>query len=358
MVGEPFLIHKVKQCPCCQAVYRFEEIRNIIPPYGNYLFDVIVEVGLTRYRNHRQNDEIRQEIKDRFGLTPPPSPTIGTLANAFLDYLAAVHYRSNQTLSGIINARSGYALHLDGTCEAGTDIIFALLDGHTKLVLVSGKMPTENSSDIAALIEKCISLFGVPLAIMRDLSGNIEAARKMVTALNDVLDLICHYHFLRAVGEALSEKLHANLTKRLPTVKLQPAFRSLRHDMVKASKGHKSISEEEVNKFIDDPQSMSDLDPVQMRRRLAYTILSWLDDYGADLNGEYFPFDLPSLAFCRRCLVLHEKLRKRLDAHQLKPRQLQTIRTIIAKFVVVSDDKELAEAVKRMITAEKTFNKL
>ena len=41
---------------------------------------------------------------------------------------------------------------------------------------------------------------------------------------------------------------------------------------------------------------------------MTYLALRWLEDYTADLNGEYFPFDLPSLAFYRRGCKLYDWL--------------------------------------------------
>ena len=357
-LGEPEIHHKIKQCPRCKTVYRFEGIGNLVPTHGNYSFDIIVEVGLARYRRHKQNQEIQKELENRFGLKKVSSSTISNLANQFLDYFAAVHYASSEVIKNSIYGHEGYALHADGTCEAGTDIIFVVRDGLTKLALVSEKIPTENIDDITDILKKCVKLFGVPLSSMRDLSPNIAAAKQNVEALKDVVDLICHYHFLKTVGERLFESIHAKLTTRLRSLKIRPALTSLRGDMVQATKQNKLISEEEIKRFIDDPQSMLLLDPLQLRRCLSYMLLRWLDDYGADLKGEFFPFDLPSLAFYRRCAKLYSILKKLLDKYSLKPHQLQTIQTITSKLEVMKNDQEVVETSQRLEIAERLFEQL
>lgn len=63
---------------------------------------------------------------------------------------------------------------LDGTCELGTDVLFSLFDELSGLVLVTGRMKGENTAEIKALVDRCIKLFGMPLATVRDLSNDIR----------------------------------------------------------------------------------------------------------------------------------------------------------------------------------------
>jgi hypothetical protein len=55
-----------------------------------------------------------------------------------------------------------------------------------------------------------------------------------------------------------------------------------------------------MEELLSHPERVKGLDLVALRRMVAYLLLRWLDDFGADLCGECFPFDLPSLAFYRR----------------------------------------------------------
>jgi hypothetical protein len=318
---------------------------------------LIVAVGRARFLGQKQNKEIQQELHNRFRLLVPCA-TISHLANTFLDCLAGVHYESASEINALINRDGGYALHLDGTCEAGTDTVFAAIDGRSGLVLVSGKMPTENKEDIAELICRCVKLFGLPISVMRDLSDSIDSAVKAELSGGCVVNLLCHYHFLENVGKRLCEKLHGNLTKRLRKLKVRPALKSVRRDLVKGSKTGDRLSEQQIREVLEDPNKLLALDAVQLRRYLAYLLLRWLDDYGTDLKGEYFPFDLPTLTFYRRCVNLHEVLGRLLDNYALKPHQFQTFQTIREKLAVVQQDEALVTAAARLDKAEKLFSKL
>ena len=58
---------------------------------------------------------------------------------------------------------------------------------------------------------------------------------------------------------------------------------------------------------------------------VAYLLLRWLEDYGADLHGEYFPFDLPSLAFYRRGRQVYDWLVKVTGAADFPQKELSTL---------------------------------
>jgi hypothetical protein len=354
LLGEPRMMHHIKQCPDCRRAYRCERLGELIPPYGNYAFDLIVAVGRARFLGQKQNREIQQELQDRFGLLVPCT-TIGHLANTFLDGLGAVHYEGAARVDTLVNQDGGYALHLDGTCEAGTDTVFAAIDGRSELVLVSGKMPTENKKDIAELIGQCVKLFGQPISVMRDLSDSIDLAVKAELSDSGVASLLCHYHFLENVGTRLCEKLHGNLTKRLRKLRMRAALKSVRRELVKGSRTGARLSEQQIVDILEDPRKVLSLDAVQLRRYLAYLLLRWLDDYGTDLKGEYFPFDLPTLTFYRRCVKLYEMLEGLLGNYKLKPRQFQTIQTIREKLAAVREDEELVAAAARLEKAGKLF---
>jgi len=155
-------------------------------------------------------------------------------------------------------------------------------------------MSGEDSQQIAGLLRRCVESFGKPLALVRDLSSQIETA--VEDALPGVTDLICHYHFRENVGEKLCEKPHAKLLAGLRRLKTQAALGSLRKDLVRYSKQTGCLSAQQVEQCLQSPELLQDLQPLQVRRLAAYLILRWLEDYAADLRGEYFPFDLPGLA--------------------------------------------------------------
>jgi len=122
LLGRPVLRHHIKKCPVCSREYPYEHLNVLVPPHGNYVYDIIIEVGLRCFqKSHRQNQEIQKEIENRYGLVLPES-SINELADRFLDYFAAVHYAKASIIGQMLNDGGGYVGHFDGKCEVGTDI--------------------------------------------------------------------------------------------------------------------------------------------------------------------------------------------------------------------------------------------
>lgn len=355
MLGEPRVRDVQKQCILCGKVHYSENYHQLVPRQGNYAFDLIVEVGLTRFREHRQNGEIQQQIQARWELSLPCS-TINELAHTFLDYLAALHQARSPQLRKRLEEDGGYVLHVDGTCEPGTDTVFNAVAGHRGWSLAGAKMSGEDSKQIARLLRRCVESFGKPRAVVRDLSSQIETA--VAEVLRGIPDLICHYHFLQNVGEKLCEKPHAKLLAALRRLKTQAALRSLRKDLVRYSKQTGCLSREKVEQCLQTPALLKDLKPLQARRMTAYLLLRWLEDYGADLHGEYFPFDLPGLAFYRRGLEIYGWLGKLTRAANFPRTELSTLATITRHLAALREDAEVVAAAERLEKAEGLFNEL
>ena len=355
LLGQPQVRSVQKQCPVCRKIYKAEQYPGLVPPQGNHSFDLIVEVGLARFLRHRQNQEIQKELDGRWGLRLSCS-TISELAQSFLDYLAATHQAHVPELRERLQQDGGYALHVDGTCEAGTDIIFNAVAGNRGWTLTGCKMAAEDATQIQNLLRRCVEWFGQPLALVRDLSGQIEVAHQQV--MPEVLDLICHYHFLLNVGTKLCEKHHAKLTACLRRVKVRPAFRSLRHNMLRYTKQQLSLTPAQVELLLTMPEQSTNLDLAQKRRIVAYMLLSWLEDYGSDLQGEYFPFDLPSLALYRRYRTVHAWLVQTVAAMDSPNQVYPTLETILGHLTTVVEDGELVAAAERLEKAASLFNEL
>jgi hypothetical protein len=315
----------------------------------------MVEVGLARLRDHRQDAEIQSILQQRWGLSLPAS-SIGWLVHSFLDGLAAVHQVHAPTLRQWLVENGGYAMHVDGTCEPSTDVLFTAMAEPQGWTLEAAKMGTENATEITELMQRCVERFGKPHAVVRDLSSNIQKAKRM--AIPDVPDLICHYHFLENVGEQLCEKPHAKLTNALRRLKIRPALKSLRHDLVRWSKKATGLSRSQIDLLFSDPENIADFDPVALRRFVGYVLLRWLDDYTADLRGEYFPFDLPSLAFYRRGLQLSQLVSELVASPDFPRKELSILNTMARHLAVLREDAELVATAQRLEKAAALFEEL
>ena len=355
LLGEPHLRHHVKGCPRCKRVYRYEHIDMLVPPAANYAYDVVAEVGKGRFLQHWQSPQITQRFAEEHE-RDLPSGDIHHLAHAFLDGLAAVHEQHSESIAALIRCNGGWVCHLDGTCEAGTEVLFAIIDELTGLTLGTARMPTENAKDIQQLVDHCVQRFGPPLSVMRDLSTNIERAVSHLPT--SVRHLICQYHFLQNVGESLTDKPHRELTKRLRQAKICGRLRSLRCDLVRYSKGSAPITAAQFEELLEAPRCALRLNVVQLRRYVAYFLLRWVDDYPADLAGERFPFDQPSLVLYYRCAKLHNILHHLLTERPELSHAQPTLVTVCKALAPVHDHSGLNTAAQRLQKAVDLFTEL
>lgn len=355
ILGQPQvkLIHR--KCDGCGKPDPLDEYQQLVPPYGNYAYDLIVHVGLSRLRDQRQDVEIVNDLRQRYGLKLPQG-SVRSLVDSFLDGLAAVHQAQTPALRQCLEQDGGYALHLDGTCECDTDVLFVAMAANRGWILDAAKISSENEAEISKLLQHCVSGFGEPLAAVRDLSGNIEKAIKKV--IPHVPDLICHYHFLENVGEKLCEKPHSKLTGSLRRLKIRANLRSIRKDLVRWNKKNSPVSAAQIEQLLSCPEQIEDFDAVTLRRLVAYMLLRWLDDYTSDLNGEYFPFDLPSLAFYRRGCQLHRLLAELIAAPNFPQQELSTLQTISRHLSSLREDAEMVAAAERLEKAAALFREL
>lgn len=254
-----------------------------------------------------------------------------------------------------------YVLHLDGTCEPGTHVIFIAMAGHQQWVLVAATIPSENVEGIKHLIQGCIARFGLPVAIVRDLSPNIQLALQDPAwgdRLSGVRQFVCQYHLLANIGEKLCQKPHAELTKQLRAHKIKPSLSSLRRDLVRYSKAAPPQSAEAFHALLQNPSTAPAMEPRQLRRQWVYSLIRWIDDCGAELQGEYFPFDLPALALYRRCATAYRRLGDLLGQAPLPPQYLTQAQTLQRILAPVAQDAKLRQAAQRLEKAECRFGQL
>lgn len=355
MLGCPRARLIQRQCIACGQIDPLEDYYRQVPRGANYAYDLMVEVGLARFRDHRQDAEIQNQVQRQWGLSLPAS-SIGMLAHAFLDGVAAIHAAHAPALRGRLAEDGGYAMHVDGTCESDTEVLFTAMAEPRGWILEVARMATENQREIAALMRRGLERFGTPLAVVRDLSPNIEKAKH--EAIPQARDLICHYHFLENVGERLCEKHHSKLGTALRRRKIRVSLRSIRKDLVRWSRKGERLFRSQIDQVLSQPDDLGELDPVALRRMVAYALLRWLDDYTADLQGEYFPFDLPNLAFYRRGRQLAEMVAQLVSLPDFPQRELSTLKTIARHLAPLREDTELVTVATRLEKATALFQEL
>ena len=209
----------------------------------------------------------------------------------------------------------GYPLHIDATNEYGKGGLFLCLDGWRGWVLHAAKIATENTEELRPAIDITTALFGDPIAVVRDLGS---AGAKSVDQLRqkNIPDLVCHYHFLGAVGKKLFDADYSLLRKLLQRSKIRSGLRELLRDL---RKNH--TTDRYDGKFGHG----------RMRKALPALILWVLEgEGGKDLP---FPFCLPHWNFYLRCCEVTQRLERwmPLPRSQVERRVIKRLFTVITR---------------------------
>lgn len=183
-------------------------ITNRICPHG-YTFDskVMIVVGILRWFSNYQREEI-QLLFDARG-THISTGEISNLSEEFLLRFYVLHRKHIPKLKALFEKNDGMALHLDGTGEAGDDIVFSAKDGITGITIDAQIMPSESKKYLTPFLQRTHDSVGTPVAVIRDMSGQIRDA--VAEIFPDVLQLICQYHFVKNLGKGLFKERYETL---------------------------------------------------------------------------------------------------------------------------------------------------
>ncbi|RLA00347.1 MAG: hypothetical protein DRQ47_09645, partial [Gammaproteobacteria bacterium] len=220
-------IRKVCRVDRSHPVVASERLAHLVPRGQGYGYDLIVQVGLARYLRNLQREEIRADLLRENGIVVSEG-TISNLCDRFLKLLERLHHDRVPALRAGMGG--GYPLHIDATSEHGKGGLFLCLDGWRGWVLHAVKISSENEQELRPAIEKTVSLFGDPIAVVRDLSAAEAGA---VDSLRDkgIPDLVCHYHFLGAIGKKLFDDHYAVLRNLLRSSKVRTGLRELLREL-------------------------------------------------------------------------------------------------------------------------------
>jgi len=280
---------------------RAEALTSRLPPKGTVGYDVIVFVGLARFVEYRQREEIRASLAQR-GIDLSAGE-ISVLCRRFLAYLEALHETRSPELRSALEHDGGWPLHVDATGEDGRGTLLVVLAGWRRWVLGAWKVPTERAEVILPRLRGVVSRFGAPCAIMRDLGRAVtEACEDLVAELeHDIPILACHLHFLKDVGGDVLGDAHDQLRALLRRFKLKSALRAFARDLGRAL----GTEIAQARRGLRDWQARSGEGHVLPDGRAGLAcvraIAQWVLDYHADGNDQGFPFELPYLDLHDRC---------------------------------------------------------
>src|SRR5256884_85748 len=190
-------------------------------------YDLLVYVGCQRFVHYRQREEIRAELKERYGIVLSTGE-ISALGRRFLVYLEALHQKQSPALRAALEADGGCPLHIDATGEDGRGTLVTAWAGWRGWVLSAWKAPTERTEFILPGIQRVAAEFGAPCAILRDLGRAMtEAAAQYEQSLKKPIPVLaCHQHFLSDIGKDLLEAGHHQLRDGFRQIRLLPRLRA------------------------------------------------------------------------------------------------------------------------------------
>jgi hypothetical protein len=305
-------VRKICSVDSSHPVMVSERLSRLVPHGQGYGYDLIAQVGLARYLRNLQRAEIRAELLHENGIVVSMG-TISNLCDRFLKLLDRLHH---YRVPALCSARDGgYPLHVDATSEHGKGGLFLCLDGWRGWVLQAVKITSENEEELRPAIEKAVSLFGDPIAVVRDLS-TAEAGAVNSLRNKGIPDLVCHYHFLGAIGKKLFDDHYAVLRNLLRNSKVRTGLRELLREL------RQHCTAELYHGRYGQGRLREDL----------LALILWIleEEGGKDLP---YPFCLPHLSFYQRSQTAMQRAERwlPLPRSHVERRVLKQLSHVIAR---------------------------
>ncbi|MDL1988953.1 MAG: transposase, partial [Deltaproteobacteria bacterium] len=323
-------------------------MRKLVAPKSKFGFDVMVSVGKSLFLRCRGEKEIQHKLIERN--IPISIREIGYLGKKFIIYLALVHKECQGRIKQLMALRGGYVLHLDGTCEGDSPHLMSALDSISDIVIDNVKLPSENSDQIIPFLKQIKKVYGNPIAGVHDMGKGILKAIKDV--FPEIADFICHFHFLKDIGNDLFGSEYAMLRKALTKSRVRSKLR----------KNLKTLTEE-----IDADTKLAKCRDLYLQQQLkgkvskslpaavaAYTWIHWILDSKRELSGYGFPFDRDHYVFYQRLQTV-KKAFEILPAKIKKDSRIFQLNSIL---ILVLNDQNLKKTVTMLQEKVSMFDQL
>lgn len=353
------VVEKQRECVACEGgLAGSVALREFVPPGETYAYDTIAFVGWLYFREGLNHKTIRERFEKRTGKVLPPR-SVGHLVRKFVEYVACVHTAAAPKLNEEFARFGGYVLHIDGTCESGSDVLVlgvARVDGRT-WVLDAEKLSTEHEEGIGQLAQRIRDDFGLWLGSVRDLSTAMKNG--LSSAAKGKPQFECQAHFVRDVGKKLlgppRQDLVNAFTKWQVTRKLNESRKYARR-VLKDKAADKSAEALEV--LLDTPELESDLPDSFVDRGLTCLWSQWMRAYRSDGKGQSFPFAHPELNYVERCIEAYQALQSLRKERFKDPSVKDTVEKLLDIVRPVCEEPEFVETTRRYREALNEFDKL
>lgn len=285
------------------ATQRSTALSERILPRSVAGYDTMVRVGLERFLQFRQREEIRTILKADTGVSLSERQ-ISYLAHRFLRYLEALHKDRSPQLKAALAADGGSPLHVDATGEDGRGTLLVAFAGWRRWVLDAWKIPTEREDQILPRLRATVQRFGAPCAIMRDLGrAVIPAVKALVAELGLEIPIFsCQLHFLKDVGKDLLKTHHNQLRLLFRESKVRPRLGALARDLGRKLGVGIHAARSELSAWLESGQR--GLPSGACGLATVRALAQWVLDYPVEGNNLRFPFDRPYLDLYERSLTV------------------------------------------------------
>jgi hypothetical protein len=323
------VVEVIKTCNCSRETFVSKKLRKRTPKKSPYSFDILANIGRLRFEEHRQVSDIRRHFY-KSGISIPDT-TAQRLCKRFLKYFTAVHRESLPQIKEKIEQNGGYVLQIDGTQNHGRGTIMLLKDSISGIRLFSARVVSEKADYIEPILKDIRDLYGHPLAVIRDMGKGI--AKAVESIFEGTVVIICHFHFLRALGDRLFKYYHDKFRKNVDKTGVKGKLEELRRNAkTRLKTARDSFAVEILNELVGI------LDDV-------------LTSSGEGLG---YPFDLSKLRFYERCLKAEKRVGKLVercikawnrvaiayDVHEVLKR-LHKSSYLLAKYAEILQEREI-----------------
>lgn len=349
----PFIAHEtVRHCPACSKIFPAENLMRIVQPRCQVAYDILVYVGRALFLRHRGTQEVCRELAERS--VSLSASEIDYLGRKFISFLAVAHRQAIPRIRGHMTRAGGYVLHLDALHGGDGQALMTGLDGLSQIVLANVKVPGERSSLLIPFLRDLQDTYGTPAACVHDMGrGLCKAVREVFP---QTPDFICHFHFLRDLGNDYLEPDYRTLRNRLRHHAASSRLSALVRE-AKACLNQQGVPMASLAKSIKDAHPPNDYPLVFLAS--VYTLALWAYQGKHSGDGYGFPFDRPLLHFAERLLVMHKHLPSILH---LSPERDGKTKPLLCKLETILsdlfDDAPLQQAVRQLHWRAGVFDRL
>jgi len=333
------------------------ELAQLVAPGCRYGYDVVAHVGVESFLFGHRLQGIHQDLEADEPRIDIPISSLDEQRRRFLYHLGQVHRHAAPALRKPLSQDGSRTWLIDGTLEPGTPVFFGVQDADSAILNGCWKIPTENANAMADCLREMAHDHGPPDRILHDLSNAMSSACEK--ALPDVPHYVCHFHFVRDVGEDLLTQPQKQLTNRLRSLKLQVRMREQRQTQTDWLREHEGAPEAELTlQQLLRGESPTVAWSEALGREVLFAFHYWMLDYAADSKRQGFPFDPHSLYFHRRLLRGHDALKRLLSRPAVRAHAPKAMFNLLNQLMSYCTDPQIIAAATNYETAFREFDRL